>query len=75
MKSQTENIRHHALKFQQLIAKGWCKETAATVPSGVPKFSIEDYHKTERPCSYKTSQTYIYCYGAIHSFSYTGEPC
>ena len=30
-RKETENVRHHALKLQQLVEKGWGNESAATI--------------------------------------------
>ena len=31
MKEEIENVRHYALKVQQLVEKGWRNESAATI--------------------------------------------
>ena len=55
MKKDNETVRHFALRVQQLVKKGWCNESAATInlknneifTKGLPKKLKDFAHKNK----------------------------
>ena len=43
MKKDNETVRHFALRVQQLVKKGWCNESAATINLKNSEIFQKDY--------------------------------
>ena len=79
-KKDNETVRQFAFQVQQLVGKGWCKDTALTIFLEFNEIFTEGFLKklkdsARMQCKQKTSETNFHCFGTFYSLSYSSKTC
>ena len=74
MKKDNETVHHFALRLQQLVKKGWCKESASTINLKNNEIFIKGLPKKLKDVAH-IRQVNMYQYRTINTISHTCSTC